>query len=250
MDLRKLLQNRETAALIIGAVTLLIILLPSPLFALAVAGLSYILAWEVERFTQTRFLSYFAPLVFLFSVDNPSVGIFLAFLISFGIAYFELKLTGIYKFHSLARFLTFLLYTGWLPVALFLVKKESSLLLLALILSVWANDSLAYYVGKHFGRKPFFKEISPKKTWEGFWGGVLGGTFVGTLIAVFLGLKAPIYVWFVVSIAAVFGDLFESFIKRSFGVKDSSTLLESHGGFLDRFDALLFAAFALTIFVS
>jgi phosphatidate cytidylyltransferase len=83
-----------------------------------------------------------------------------------------------------------------------------------------------------------------------FWGGVLGGTFVGTLIAVFLGLKAPIYVWFVVSIAAVFGDLFESFIKRSFGVKDSSHLLESHGGFLDRFDALLFAAFALTIFVS
>ena len=250
MDFHRLLEKRETAALIIGLVTLFVIFSPSPLFALATAVLSYILAWEVEKFSQTKFLSYFSPLVLLFSVDNTFLGIFLAFLISFGVAYFELKLTGVYKFHTLSKFFTFLLYTGWLPSALILLKKESSLLLLALILSVWANDTLAYYVGKYFGKKPFFKEISPNKTWEGFWGGVLGGTSVGILASIFFGLEVPIYVWFIVSITAVFGDLFESFIKRSFGIKDSSNLLGSHGGFLDRFDALLFASFTLTIFVS
>ena len=249
MNFQKFLQNREKTALVIGTLILLIILSPSPIFALAIAALTYVLSWELEKITQTRFLTFLAPTVFLFSVDNPLLGILLAFLFSFGISYFELKLTGIYKFHNLAKLFTLIIYSGWLPVSLYLIKQESSLLLLSLIWSVWANDSLAYYIGKYFGKKPFFKEISPKKTWEGFWGGILGGTLTGIFASIFFGLSVPLYIWFLISLAAVFGDIFESYIKRSFGVKDSSKLLGSHGGFLDRFDALLFSALTLAVFL-
>jgi phosphatidate cytidylyltransferase len=101
-------------------------------------------------------------------------------------------------------------------------------------------------VEKNFGKRSFFRLISPKKTLEGFIGGLLAATFVGTFFSIFFGLPINIFQWLFVNFLAVFGDLFESFIKRSFGVKDSSNLLGSHGGFLDRFDALIFAALALS----
>lgn len=112
-----------------------------------------------------------------------------------------------------------------------------------LLVLVWTNDTLAYLVGSRFGKTKLFERISPKKTWEGTIGGIIGA------IAMAWGLAqvAPDYnpaqwlaLGLVVSVFGTLGDLAESMLKRSAGVKDSGNLFPGHGGFLDRFDAFLF----------
>jgi len=109
---------------------------------------------------------------------------------------------------------------------------------------VWGSDTFAYFSGRALGRNALFKRVSPKKTWEGSIGGL-----VGCLICAFaLSKLLPGWTWFQWSVVAVLavvfgtlGDLVESLLKRSVKIKDSGTILPGHGGFLDRFDALLFA---------
>lgn len=128
---------------------------------------------------------------------------------------------------------------------------------IAIILSIWINDTMAYIVGSLIGKTPFSK-ISPKKTWEG----TIGGAILAVLVIGFLfPLLADKYFypfsqhkhWFVIAaLCAIFGtigDLFESKLKRMANVKDSGAIMPGHGGFLDRFDSLLFAAPAVWLFV-
>lgn len=127
--------------------------------------------------------------------------------------------------------------------------REAILLLLATIV---ISDSAQYYTGRAFGRRPLSPKISPKKTVEGAVGGVLfaiiamavGGRYVfGTPVWVLAILGA------VVALLGIVGDLFESLLKRSAGVKDSSQLIPGHGGVLDRLDSWLFAAPVYYMFV-
>lgn len=134
-----------------------------------------------------------------------------------------------------------LIYTI-LPIVLLTHMHENIVLLIFIL--VWTNDVGAYLIGSQFGRRRLFERISPKKSWEGFWGGVI----LVAIVAVCLGyfwLDSPILesllLGVTVSIAAVYGDLFESMFKRSAGVKDSGNSIPGHGGFWDRFDALFFA---------
>jgi len=118
-------------------------------------------------------------------------------------------------------------------------------ILLGFFILVWCNDSGAYLVGVSIGKNKLYERISPKKTWEGFVGGV-----VFTLIAAYFIHRYTQYsnlpVWltagFIVSIFGTIGDLVESMLKRNVNIKDSGSLLPGHGGVLDRFDAVLFAA--------
>jgi phosphatidate cytidylyltransferase len=125
--------------------------------------------------------------------------------------------------------------------------------LFLLMLTVIVSDTAQYYTGRAFGRRPLAPAISPKKTIEG----ALGGFVFGTALFVVAGR------WWVPGMPLVFraglglalvalgiaGDLFESMLKRSAGVKDSSALIPGHGGVLDRIDALLFAAPIYYIFL-
>ena len=112
------------------------------------------------------------------------------------------------------------------------------------LLVVWTTDSGAYFVGRKFGEKKLWPEISPKKTVEGF----IGGIVIAVLFAIAMQLIYPfasnymqlILVTIVASIVGQMGDLVESAIKRHYGVKDSGNILPGHGGILDRFDSLLF----------
>jgi len=138
------------------------------------------------------------------------------------------------------------LYVGWLGAYFLLVRALPTGLMwttLALV-TAWATDTGAYIVGTRFGRHRFFPVISPKKTWEG----AIGGWIAAPLALLALGwlLELPLVhcalLGFLIGIAATFGDLAESLLKRQTGVKDSSNIVPGHGGILDRLDSLLFTA--------
>lgn len=111
-----------------------------------------------------------------------------------------------------------------------------------LIVGIWINDTMAYVVGSFIGKTPLSK-WSPKKTWEGTLGGIVLSAGLITLVANLIW-KTNYEVFIIALVCAVggtFGDLAESRIKRLAGVKDSGTFMPGHGGFLDRFDSILFA---------
>lgn len=113
-----------------------------------------------------------------------------------------------------------------------------------ILLSIWATDSGAYFVGRKFGRRKLFEAISPNKTIEGAIGGVLFSILVAVIFYFTTSvITTPMYglvMAVVISVTAQVGDLVESAIKRHFNTKDSGKLLPGHGGILDRFDSLLF----------
>lgn len=118
----------------------------------------------------------------------------------------------------------------------------------------FGSDTMGYFVGRAFGRHKLYEAVSPKKTVEGSLGGLLGALF-GGLLAHFwflptLSLSHAIVLSIAAAAAGQAGDLCESLIKRSVGVKDSGTLLPGHGGILDRVDALLFAASVVFLYVA
>jgi phosphatidate cytidylyltransferase len=128
----------------------------------------------------------------------------------------------------------------------------SPLVVLSLFVFLWTSDSGAYLVGMAFGKRPLFERISPKKTWEGFAGGLALSVASALVLARFQPDIAPIH-WVGMSISAVIfgtlGDLIESLIKRTLGVKDSGYALPGHGGYLDRFDSLLLAVYAILFYL-
>jgi len=125
------------------------------------------------------------------------------------------------------------------------VRYGGSLLFYMLLL-IWAADVGAYFVGKKFG-KTKLTQVSPNKTWEGVLGGLTFSLLVGWLGISILDLRVESSALFLVvilfiGIISVFGDLFESSLKRVAGIKDSGNLLPGHGGLLDRFDSTLTVA--------
>jgi len=146
---------------------------------------------------------------------------------------------------------------GWLVAwpawfALVVLREASPWLLLAVAALVWVADICAYFAGKRFGRHKLAPAISPGKTWEGVAGGMAGVVLYGAVLAwIAHRWPTPITPFFtpgsglfailaIVALAAasIVGDLFESWMKRGVGLKDSSRLLPGHGGMLDRIDAL------------
>lgn len=141
--------------------------------------------------------------------------------------------------------LSFLVEIRW-AAADFLGDPGGFLLTFLLFVLIWATDTGAYYTGKSVGKRPFAPSISPNKTWEG----TIGGLAMAVLTAA--GFKLwllPFLGWIDVVVLSLIGgfwgqlgDLLESSLKRSAGVKDSGHFLPGHGGALDRFDSLIFAA--------
>ena len=118
-------------------------------------------------------------------------------------------------------------------------------------LTTWLSDTAAYLVGTTMGRRPFFPKVSPRKTLEGAIAALVSGVVTAMAIAIpFLHLSWPLaaLLGLLISLAAIFGDLAESLIKRQAGVKDSGNLIPGHGGALDRIDSLLFVAVVVYYF--
>lgn len=117
--------------------------------------------------------------------------------------------------------------------------------LIGLFIILWANDSGAFIVGSWLGKRKMIEKISPNKTWEGAIGGAILAVIVSVALYPVMGFLNPIHaiiVTLLTVIAGTLGDLTESMFKRNFNVKDSGSLMPGHGGLLDRFDSMLFAA--------
>lgn len=147
-----------------------------------------------------------------------------------------------------------ILYLGLLPSSIFLLAADSDgfALISTLVIIVGVNDTFAYLVGVLLGRHKMAPLLSPKKSWEGFFGGLIAA-IAATSAAFHYLLERPWWhgavMGFIGVLAATFGDLIESALKRDFGIKDMSSFLPGHGGMLDRLDSATVTAPALWIFL-
>jgi len=142
------------------------------------------------------------------------------------------------------------LYLGWPAVLLIWLRDGSTAVGLAWTVFAfavaWASDIMAYLAGSTFGGPKLWPRFSPNKTWSGFIGGLAAGCVAGALLGTFLDMGiGPLWsaaLALAAAIATMAGDLWESALKRRYGVKDAGNLIPGHGGLLDRVDGLMFAA--------
>jgi len=177
----------------------------------------------------------------------------------------ELFRKGERPFDSLAHTFFSIIYTV-VPVSMFpflafgreglepLIQMEgiqfSPGILVGFFLLLWTNDTGAYLVGSLTGKHRLCERLSPKKSWEGFFGGLILTLLVARLLSGWLGVTDTagwMIIAFIASVAGTLGDLLESMLKRSIGLKDSGNVMPGHGGFLDRFDSVM-VAFPLVYF--
>lgn len=160
----------------------------------------------------------------------------------------------IYRFNYQVSFVRWvwsvagLLYVGWLSSHVILLRNMSNFttgrnwVIIALFATAGA-DSMAYLTGRTLGRHPMARAISPHKTWEGAAGGLIGGLGATIALAAILEISIDwrlIVLGIIIPVVALFGDLVESMLKRSTGVKDSGNIIPGHGGVLDRIDSIIF----------
>ena len=171
---------------------------------------------------------------------SPSFFFNFGLIIIFGISIYELIKLRIFSLQSLLAFI--LIVTAIL--CLYLYELERSLILIAVMISV-ATDAFAFFAGKVLGRNKIFPIISPNKTLEGTIGGVLSSVVINSLMITLIfqnSLKTLDVIMltlmiFICAVAAVFGDLLISSIKRQANLKDTGSLIPGHGGLLDRIDS-------------
>jgi phosphatidate cytidylyltransferase len=269
--------KRVLTALILAPLVLILIFIgPMWLITLVVAGVAMLAAWEFLSLTQHRGarpprIAVLAALALLFagnsllseagSLQLPEQTATLFGLLSIALLIYCTFASPVDRALADATssiFALFYLGLTLLPILMLRAQSNGPSLLAFLFLTVWAGDTVAMYTGRAFGRHKLAPNLSPNKTWEGAIGSILGAVAVaGILLALSsylaqwnsVKLSFADEVWWywlvlaaVVNVAAQVGDLAESALKRSAGVKDSGTLLPGHGGILDRIDALLLAA--------
>jgi phosphatidate cytidylyltransferase len=256
-----------TAAVLIPLVLVLVFLGPRWLITLAVAGVAALAAWEYLGLAEKigakppRIAVLVAVLgLFIGNFEYPDETAAIFGILGLGLLVycaFRSSVDSMMPDSAVSVFC--LLYTGFTLLALPALREEANgpSLVTFLLCVVWAGDTAALYVGRAWGRHKLLPRLSPNKTWEGSLasvagsllaaGGLLGlAAWLETMDSARLSYPDDVWYWLglavLVNVAAQVGDLAESALKRSAGVKDSGTLLPGHGGVLDRIDALLLAA--------
>ena len=261
--------KRVLTALILAPLVLALVFLgPMWLITLVVAAVAMLAAWEFLALTEQRGAK--PPNVLTLGCDRPAFcrELSMARRYDHHLRTFLHHLAGLLHLSSPVEramtdatssvFALFYLGLTLIPLPMLREATNGPSLLAFLFLTVWAGDTVAMYAGRMFGKRKMAPNLSPNKTWAGAIGSVVGAVAVAgillalsTYFAQWNSVKlsfadAPVWYWLVlavvVNVAAQVGDLAESALKRSAGVKDSGTLLPGHGGILDRIDALLLAA--------
>jgi len=268
-----LMKRVYTALILIPLVLVLVFMGPGWLFTVAVAAVAALAAWEflglAEKAgaTPPRIAVVLAVLALFagslkWPIQNPATLGTLGIL-SLGLLVYCTFFRPVNQIMAdVSASIFCLFYIGFTLLVLPALRENPEgngpSLVTFLLCVVWAGDTAAYYVGRAWGRHKLAPTLSPGKTWEGTFASV-GGSLLSTLVL--LGLSYLLQRWdvgglsysggawwywlglaVVVNVAAQVGDLAESALKRSAGVKDSGSMLPGHGGVLDRIDALLLAA--------
>lgn len=238
--------------------------LPRPGFFLLLLVLAEILAWELAQLAERRapggphwVLMLLVPLAAILMTRVPrhgelesgalasviAVPLLLSLVVGAIVVVSRVPIVHAAEALGLLSFGT--AYLAVPVVSLAYLRSVDPWLVVLLVAVVWCGDTAAFYCGRAFGRRKLAPVISPNKTWEGAVAGFLAGLAAAAVWSVgrfeSIGWE-PLVVAAVIAIAAQVGDLVESVLKRSAGIKDSGRLLPGHGGLLDRMDALLFAA--------
>lgn len=256
-----------TAAALIPAVTLAVLLLPTPAFALAMSLFVLLGAWE------------WAGLIGLdgWQGRGAYVGVMLLLLVLawFGLErHWDIWLIGaaVLWWLLLAMILArtrevlpapalepalipagvLVLLVPWVALthlhgSVALGSGRGPALVLAVLVLTWIADSAAYFVGRRWGRRKLAPKLSPGKTWAGLYGAMIGAALWGLLLAMLLRLPPAAMLGLILisgltALASIVGDLYESLLKRRRGLKDAGALLPGHGGMLDRIDSITAAA--------
>ena len=243
------------AAILLPLVIWLVYLGGWPLFALALVGglialhELYAMARELRPLVLGGYLGFALTLL---GLQLGGVQWMLGGLLStFVFAFVVYGLSGVRQ-STTASFGSTLLGVTWVGAGLgclLLIRDIPDFgfwAVMAVLFTVFASDTGAYFVGRAFGRHRLAPAISPGKSWEGFVGGVLAAVGMAFVILYkdrddFLTIPESLVLGLVVALSAVLGDLFESAVKRDLEVKDSGRVLAGHGGVLDRLDSLLWA---------
>lgn len=252
------LRTRFVTATLYSAILIAMSLISTATTVIAIAVLSGLCAFE-----------FYAMLRSDAKLPNELIGTITAALypISYAVGHFNgvLTLTAIfatvvlvwYVFYTPARItdvaVTFFgaLYTGLMLGFLVVVRTDiggfwGGFTVVAIMASVWLNDTFAFFIGTKFGRHKMAPRISPNKSWEGFLAGMVASIGIWCVMPFIPGVQLSFFWAITGGIACgcigILGDLVESRIKRSTGHKDSGNLLPGHGGFLDRCDSLILVA--------
>jgi phosphatidate cytidylyltransferase len=247
--------NRLVSGIVLAAAALAAILF-LPVFALRIVAslLAGAAAYEYLRIVgaDMRLFPAAAIICWAFSSPLPGMGLWLIALLTLAIVVSGVLFAGQDGPHAAAGAFS-LVYIG-LPLGMLVLVHaqfgwRATLLLIA---TVVVSDSMQYYTGRMFGRRPLAPSVSPKKTIEGAIGGVVFGamfmTVAGAYVLEDVGPIALAGLGLVIVVLGIIGDLFESRLKRQAGLKDSGDVIPGHGGVLDRIDALLFAIPAFFVF--
>jgi phosphatidate cytidylyltransferase len=240
-----MLRQRILSALVLGPVALAAAWFGGWAFVALVAVATALMGWEWSRMCHGRFgpggwvLSGGCTLAVLLFTISPEFSLILV------------ALAGVFAPLAERRpdrsplWLAFgALYIGFPALSLLFVRELGRDFLFWLLLMVWATDIGAYAAGRIIGGPKLIPRISPKKTWAGLIGGMISAAAVGALVGP-TSLASPLKFAVVSALLAVLaqaGDFGESWVKRRFGVKDSSNIIPGHGGVLDRVDGLLTVA--------
>ncbi|ADU66491.1 phosphatidate cytidylyltransferase [Desulfurispirillum indicum] len=238
-----------TAAIAIPIVLWLVIGSPFYVFGFACALAAAITAYEYFGFTGHRGL--LVLLCLFLAVFTMSFGIHFGMAVWVASAFIcvalgMMRADGIEGYlAATARYSFAFLYIGIGYSAIIVLREHGYEFLLAMMLSVWAADTFAYFGGKLLGRHPMSPKISPNKTLEGLAFGIAGATITYSVVMAFFPvafLIHPAFIGLAVGAISVVGDLVESALKRSADVKDSGSILAGHGGMFDRMDSMIFTA--------
>ncbi len=248
-------KERYVTAFILIGIALAVILIDNSFLTWLFMGVFYIMGFAeaMKLFKIHNVILYPVAVAIWISahfMENPEDLVFFVLLIYAAYLAFKNRvgfIEGVEGEKGMKNLMVFLYPTAPMLFMLSLYKDYGMAALFWLIVIVAVTDTAAYFTGKAVGKVPF-SPASPNKTLEGVLGGILVASIVGMLMGMaFLPFFKALIISFVVSVSSIFGDLFESSLKRHADVKDSGSFLPGHGGVLDRLDGHLFGAVAMVV---
>lgn len=255
MSLQEHKKRILVAAISIPVLAFIIIKLPSYFFLILLCMVNTVGMWEfLKIYRATLFwiiTGVISSLILLiFNCFYPHYAFYFFAILFSVIAIMRLifKRNPLSALKDISLIYTGLLYIPTLLVFQWFLRESGWQWLIYLYGCVWTADSFAYYIGKGFGKRKLYPEVSPKKTWAGAYGSLLGAVIASLILGSLLISKpfmSLVIMGVLIGIVSIFGDLVESMFKRDAAVKDSGFLFPGHGGILDKIDAILFSGLLL-----